>query len=191
MGCVARVFHSLAFTDIHIYTRTQRVPPAIASYTMHSLFFLLLACLGLALAADPTPPGYSYLYTVNATLAPAIDIGDGPLGKRVAIPIIGGSFTGPKLKGKVLNLGADWGLSDRFGTFHPDTRYHLQTDDGANIFIRTEGPAQKDGSIHLHVHFETGHENYYWLNNVVAVGILRAGDGYVVIDTWQITTPAS
>lgn len=88
--------------------------------------------------------------------------------------------------GKVLNLGADWGLSDRFGTFHPDTRYHLQTDDGANIFIRTEGPAQKDGTIHLHVHFETGHETYYWLNNVVAVGILRAGDGYVVIDTWQV-----
>lgn len=88
--------------------------------------------------------------------------------------------------GKVLNLGADWGLLDRFGTFHPDTRYHLQTDDGANIFVRTEGPAQTDGTIHLHVHFETGHEDYYWLNNVVAVGVLRAGTGYVVIDTWQV-----
>lgn len=67
---------------------------------MHSLVFLLLACLGLALA-DPTPPGYSYLYTVNATLAPAIDIGPGPLGNRVAIPITGGEFTGPKLKGEL------------------------------------------------------------------------------------------
>lgn len=67
---------------------------------MHSFVFILLAYLGLALAADPTPPGYSYLYTVNATLAPSIDIGDGPLGKREVIPIIGGSFTGPKLKGE-------------------------------------------------------------------------------------------
>ncbi|KAK8098011.1 uncharacterized protein PG998_013497 [Apiospora kogelbergensis] len=160
---------------------------------MRNIFVPLLAALAasVAKAADPTPPGYDFLYTVNATLSPAIQIGDGPQGNRVAIPIIGGEFHGPKLNGKVLNLGADWGLTDKFGTFHPDTRYHFQTDDGANIFIRTSGPAQADGSIHLHVVFETGHPDYYWLNNVVAVGVLHGGDGYVVIDTWRMTTPAA
>lgn len=96
-------------------------------------------------------------------------------------------LTWPPLNtGKVLDIGADWGWTDPYGTFHPDTRYQLQTDDGANIFIRTNGPAQKDGTIHLHCLFETGHKDYYWLNNVVAVGILRSGEGYVVIDTWQV-----
>ncbi|KAK8014448.1 hypothetical protein PG990_007744 [Apiospora arundinis] len=157
---------------------------------MRNFFLPLLAAFAASVAkADPTPPGYEYLYTVNATLLPAIEIGDGPVGNRVAIPIIGGEFHGPKMNGKVLNLGADWGLTDKFGTFHPDTRYQLHTNDGANIFIRTRGPEQTDKSIHLHVFFETGHPDYYWLNNVVAVGILKAGDNYVVIDTWRITTP--
>lgn len=89
---------SLACTDTH------EALPATASPLMHSLVFLLLACLGLALA-DPTPPGYSYLYTVNATLAPAIEVGPGPQGDRRVIPIIGGEFTGPKLKGELCSGG--------------------------------------------------------------------------------------
>lgn len=91
--------------------------------------------------------------------------------------------------GKVLDLGADWGLIDKDGTFSADTRYHLQTDDGAHIFIRTAGPAQADGKIHLSIKFETGSEKYYWLNNIVAVGVLTAGNGYVAIDGWQLESP--
>ncbi|KAK8069779.1 hypothetical protein PG994_006395 [Apiospora phragmitis] len=156
-------------------------------------------------AADPTPPGFEFLYTVNATLSPALEFGAGPQGDRKAIPIIGGEVPRAQAerlvlflflslfrkRRKVLNLGADWGLTDQYGTFHPDTRYHFQTDDGANIFIRTSGPAQKDGTIHLHCLLETGHPDYYWVNNVVAVGILNGGDGYVVIDVWQLTSPAA
>ncbi|KAI1334454.1 hypothetical protein F5Y15DRAFT_289832 [Xylariaceae sp. FL0016] len=156
---------------------------------MRYLLAFILAYIQLALA-DPTPPGLTYLYTVNATLGTSIDVGTGPEGQRTVIPITGGTFSGPKLSGIVLNLGADWALTDQYGTSHPDTRYQLQTDDGANIFIRTNGPAQADGHIHLRTTFETGHEDYYWLNNVVAVGILTSGTGYVVIDTWQLVSPA-
>jgi len=39
--------------------------------------------------------------------------------------------------------------------------------------------------------FETGNEKYYWLNNIVAVGILQPGNGYVVIDGWQLGSPAA
>jgi hypothetical protein len=35
--------------------------------------------------------------------------------------------------------------------------------------------------------FETGSEKYYWLNNVVAVGVLTAGNG-VTIDGWVLKT---
>lgn len=91
--------------------------------------------------------------------------------------------------GKVLNLGADWGLVDTDGVFSADTRYQLQTDDGAHIFIRTSGPAQSDGHLHLNMKFETGSTRYYWLNNIVAVGILKSGTGYVFIDAWQLESP--
>lgn len=46
---------------------------------------------------------------------------------------------------------------------------------------------QADGTTHLREKFETGSPDYYWLNNIVAIGILTSGDGYVVIDTWQVS----
>lgn len=59
----------------------------------------IFALQAIAQAAAPKAPGLTYLYTLNATLASSIPIGAGPKGNRVAIPITGGSFSGPKLKG--------------------------------------------------------------------------------------------
>ncbi|GAB1317014.1 Scytalone dehydratase [Madurella fahalii] len=155
----------------------------------------LLSSAGLTLgqgqANAPTAPGLTFLYSLNCTLGTPLTVGGGPHGNRVVIPIVGGSFSGPRLSGKVLDLGADWGLVDRNGTFSADTRYQLQTDDGAHIFIRTSGPAQSDGRLHLRLVFETGSAEYYWLNNIVAVGILSSGNGYVAIDAWQLESPKS
>ncbi|KAK6206629.1 hypothetical protein LQW54_007581 [Pestalotiopsis sp. IQ-011] len=142
-------------------------------------------------AATPASPGLTYLYTANVTLGTSFSMGVGPQGERVAIPIVGGTFSGPNINGTILDLGADWGWIDTHNnqvTFHPDTRYNLRTSDGANIYIQTEGPAQADGTTHLREKFETGSPDYYWLNNIVAIGILTSGDGYVVIDTWQVSS---
>ncbi|PVH80794.1 hypothetical protein DL98DRAFT_357430, partial [Cadophora sp. DSE1049] len=133
----------------------------------------------------PNAPRLTYLYTANVTLGPTIQYGDGPKGNRVAIPIIGGTFDGPKMKGTIINLGADWGVTDNFGVFNPDTRYGFKTDDGANIYLQTSGPQKQDGLLHLRLLFETGNANYTWLNEIVAVGVLKGGAGsYVVIDAW-------
>ncbi|KAF2200695.1 hypothetical protein GQ43DRAFT_441337 [Delitschia confertaspora ATCC 74209] len=161
-----------------------------------NLLFSVLGCLSSAVAATdtPNPPGLSYLYTLNCTLGAPIVVGASPTGTRVAIPIIGGTFSGPRLSGKVLNLGADWGLtttnphSSNSSTFHADTRYNLQTNDRvpANIFVQTSGPAQGDGKLHLRMVFETGDERYYWLNGIVAVGVLTPGTGWVGIEGWYL-----
>lgn len=90
----------------------------------------------------------------------------------------------------MLNLGADWNYQDNQGVTHPDTRYSLRTDDGENIYIKTAGSDQGDGTTHLRGIYETGSEKYFWLNYVTAVGILRGGAGnYVLIDMWYITSP--
>jgi hypothetical protein len=68
---------------------------------------LLLAAFTLAgvfaenahVAATPKAPGLTYLYSCNATLGTTISYGAGPRGTRVAIPITGGTFSGPRLKG--------------------------------------------------------------------------------------------
>ncbi|KAK8015346.1 hypothetical protein PG990_008642 [Apiospora arundinis] len=155
----------------------------------------LLSAAGLSMAqaqsVEPKAPTLSFLYSMNCTVDQAVNIGASPLYNRTAYPITGGTFTGPRLNGTIANLGADWGVNDRHGIWHPDTRYQLTTHDGAGIYIRTEGPTQPDELIHLRIMFETGHPDYYWLNYVVAVGILGGPDDadYVLIDAWQLNSP--
>jgi len=121
--------------------------------------------------APPPPPGLTFLYTCYAICDNRLYTTQGPRGLRTTIPIIGGNFTGPRLRGQILDVGADWGVTDpQTGIFSADTRYNFLTDDGANIFLQTSGPAQPDGSLHLRGVFETGDKNYYWLNNIVGKG---------------------
>lgn len=158
----------------------------------------------------PPSPRLTFLYSLNCTLGTPLSVGATPNGDRVVIPITGGTFSGPRLSGmylptpsdlsprasltnpitgNVLNLGADWGLVGNDGIFSADTRYHLQTNDGANIFIRTSGPGQANGKIHLRIVFEAASAGAYgWLNNVVAVGVLTPGEGWVAIDTYELTS---
>lgn len=167
--------------------------------TMH--FFWSFTCAALLFGANtvavdatiPTAPGLDYLYTAYADCEPSIFTSQTPKGFRTAIPIVGGNFTGPRLKGKILDLGADWGLADpQTGLFSPDTRYNLQTDDGANLFLQTSGTSQPDGTLHLRIVFETGDLKYYWMNNIVAVGILQRVATYpngtftLRIDAWNV-----
>ena len=88
------------------------------------------------------------------------------------------------------------GLTDpQTGIFSADTRYNFRTHDGANILLQTSGPAQPRGGLQLRVLFETGDKDYYWLNNVVAVGLLssvgerKPGESYFLkIDVWHVST---
>lgn len=159
-----------------------------------TLLPLLLYLAAPSIAQEFGNPSLEFLYTVNATLGDRWPIGDMGFGNRVVIPITGGTFKGPKLSGTVTNLGADWGVTDTKGVFFPDTRYNLRTDDGADIYIQTSGPTQPDGRTLLRGKFETGDERYYWLNYVMAMGVLSRPTGentgnYVIIDMWHMLLP--
>lgn len=139
---------------------------------LHSFAFALTFISSLATASTnqtvPAAPSFEHLFTLLVDCTPRIFTTQTPKGLRTAIPIVGGNFTGPRLSGEILNLGADWGLTDpQTGIFSPDTRYQLQTNDGANIYIQTSGSLQPDATVHLRLIFETGDKKYYWLNNVI------------------------
>lgn len=132
-------------------------------------YAVLLPSTSVKAESSPPPaPGLSFLYTAFADCGAGLYNTQTPKGIRTSIPIVGGNFTGPRLKGKILNLGADWGLTDpQTGIFAPDTRYQLRTDDGANIYVQTSGSMQPDKNVHLRAVFETGDKAYYWLNNII------------------------
>lgn len=50
-------------------------------------------------ATTPTAPGYTFLYSANATIADGIDFGTSPYNHHIAYPITGGEFNGPNLTG--------------------------------------------------------------------------------------------
>lgn len=53
---------------------------------------------------EPPAPGLTFLYTSYAECQNGLYTSQGPRGIRTAIPIIGGNFTGPRLRGLVAFL---------------------------------------------------------------------------------------
>jgi hypothetical protein len=101
----------------------------------------------------------------------------GPQGDRIAYPITGGTFTGPRLNGTFLGVGADFSIVRANNQFSPDGISILQTSDGANILFKDRG-YQSGNYVYGSVTFETGAEKYAWLNSVVAVSraLVTTGD---------------
>jgi len=171
-----------------------------------------LAVFAPYIMADDAPvaPKLTLLYSMEALLGERFSLGPIPTGQeRIVIPIVGGSFEGPRLNGAldllpfglprryvyspcsgtVLSLGADWRLTDANGVLRPDARYNIRTKDGANIFVQTEGFPLPDGRTMLRGKFETASNGTYkWLNDVVGVGVLRRnGTSAVRIEMWHVS----
>ena len=140
------------------------------------------------------------LLTFNATLKDPVTVGPGPLGARAIYDVTGGSFEGPKLRGKVLPSGGDWILFGADGVGRLDVRATFETDDGARIYVQYYGVNVMNEKITKAIEagtgtefgdtyfmtqprFETGDERYTWINQIVAVAegrILPQGVEYRV-----------
>ena len=84
-------------------------------------------------------PGLSHVCDLHVELDPIREMGPGRAGHRRIIPIIGGRVEGPRLNGRLLNLGADGQTIWSDGVAELDTRYAMETDDGAVIEIINYG----------------------------------------------------
>jgi hypothetical protein len=133
---------------------------------------------------------HELLYEIEFTLDSIIDVGKTPLGKRVIYPVTGGVFEGPKLKGKVLPVGADWLVELESGIRKLDVNVVLETDDGAIIYVTYTGfyHTNDDGSVYFRIIpiFETSSEKYSWLNHTISVGIGRSKKGGVEYTVYAI-----
>ena len=131
-------------------------------------------------------PNFRLLYECSLEAEKPRMIGETPHGIRRVIQITGGWFDGPNMSGKVLSGGSDWQLIRPDGVVSLESRYMLQTGDGGLIFVHDRGVRVADSEVGAMLDrgedvdpsryrfrttptFETGAENYLWLNNVVAV----------------------
>ncbi len=139
--------------------------------------------------ASPSTLSTSFLFRVDIVGGTPNEIGQGPLGRRRMVPVVGGSFAGPKLQGEVLPFGGDVALVRADGVFEPDVNLVLRTADGSLIRMhyrgrwhaepavlerllrREPGIAPSDYYFRTAVFFETAAPAYLWLNRLLAVGI--------------------
>ncbi len=135
----------------------------------------------------PTPT-LDHVCDLSVALDPIREMGAGRAGGRRIIPIVGGRVSGPRLSGTVLNLGADWQTIFADGMAELDTRYAMETDDGATIeninYGYRHGPADVIAAIargeevapdsyymRTHARLETGDARYAWVNRTLFVGV--------------------
>jgi Protein of unknown function (DUF3237) len=93
------------------------------------------------MSSDHLPePRLTRVYRLQATLGQPLALGERPQGQRRIVPLTGGTFTGPELRGKLLpGASADWQTVLPDGTALGDIRYTLQTDAGALLYVQSRG----------------------------------------------------
>lgn len=149
------------------------------------------------------PPDLRHVCDLFVDLDPIREMGPGQAGLRRIIPIIGGRVTGPKLNGRILNLGADWQTIWDNGVAELEARYAFETEDGALIEIRNygyrHGPAEVLAAVgrgeevdpstyymRTVAQLETGDPRYDWVNKTLFTGVGARLAGQVVISLYAL-----
>ena len=142
------------------------------------------------------------LLTFRADLKSPVEVGAGPLGRRTIFDVTGGTFDGPRLRGRVHASGGDWILFGADGAGRIDVRLTFETDDGAFLYVQYHGvlvvnekvaralgsggeTQYGDAYFATQPRFETGDARYAWLNQVVAVAEGRVLPGAVEYRVYQ------
>ena len=173
---------------------TKRFPLALLTFLFIGALLLSAATQAGAQTTVSTKMRLQYLMTFHADLLPPVVIGQVANGQRQVMASSGGTFEGPKLRGKILPGPVDWFLTTSDGVGHMDVRSTFQTDDGANIYVRYQGVSVMTAAAGAKIPkgeiidfgevywvatptFETGDPHYSWLNNIVTVAEARLGPG--------------
>ena len=148
--------------------------------------FVALLAVAFSSSAQTPEPELEFALELKVKLGQAYGVGETANGNRFIIPITGGTFEGPKIKGEVLPGGADYQMQ---GKNHTDIEaiYCIRTDDGVNIHIRNKGIIAGN-YFYCSPKFEAPlNSKYAWLNDAIFVcrpsGFM---DGGIMLKVWKV-----
>lgn len=168
------------------------------------LFLLILSAATTVVRAQaieppyPDGPGLEFVCELRVNCGPAYTVGKTAHGTRMVIPILGGTFSGPAMKGEVIGGGADYQLVDQeHGRNEIEAIYSIKTDDGVFIHIRNCGLITmnrgENGAPSFYFRtapkFEAPQDSPYdWLNNALFVCAPSWGSDFkgIVLNVWKI-----
>ncbi len=143
-------------------------------------------------AQEPPAPSMEFALQLKVKIGEGFNVGKTQHGNRYVIPITGGTFEGPNIKGEVLPGGADYQLQC------PDLKrteleaiYCIRTNDGVTIHVRNWGIiADKEGSFVTSPKFEAPSDSKYeWLNNGIYVckpDWSKPTPGLIILNVWRV-----
>jgi Protein of unknown function (DUF3237) len=151
----------------------------------------------------PKPPTLTLAFTLRVQVGPPMEVGETQAGRRRIVPILGGSFDGPNIRGKVLPGGADWQIVRTDGLAELDARYTLQSDSGALIYIQNAGIRHAPPDVTRKLlageavdpslvyfktvpKFETSAADLQWLTRSIFVGTGERYPSEVVVRIWRV-----
>ena len=141
-------------------------------------------------------PALEYVMELKVTIDGAYGVGETTHGNRFIIPITGGTFEGPKIKGTVIPGGADYQMIDTAkGRTELEAIYSIRTDDGVNIHVRNcgilyDGPDENGQRVYYFrtaPKFEAPKDSKYdWLNNAIFVCVPNPLPEYISLKVWRV-----
>ena len=158
------------------------------------LAFVLNASAQNQVGADA--PQLEFVMQLKVTLGETYSCGETQHGRRTVIPITGGTFEGPNIKGTILNGGADYQLANG-GRTEIEAIYSIKTDDGIYIHIRNRGiiasGQAEEGRPSFYFRcapqFEAPSDSKYaWLNNSLFLCAPSCSQGFqgIVLNVWRV-----
>lgn len=140
------------------------------------------------------------MWEAKVKIANTMNVGESKRGVRRVIPITGGTFSGPKIKGEVLPGGEDWQLVRPDGDTELNARYLLKTDDDIVIQVINQAlmhvPAKdEEGGFYVKsvIDLEAPNDSKYnYLNHAIFLGTLTIPqlkpneEPYVIIGVYKL-----
>jgi hypothetical protein len=130
----------------------------------------------IASAVPSVPPLQTvFVYEAIVSIDAAVNVGPTPHGGRRYIPITGGTFAGPKMRGVILPGGADWQTDRPDGVTDADALYSIRCDDGTVIIVHNQGVIAGGGYMRTALRFEAPAGPHAWLNQFQFVSSIAGG----------------
>jgi hypothetical protein len=149
-------------------------------------------------------PRLTLVYRLEATLGQPLDLGDRPQGHLRIVPLTGGTFTGPELRGMLVpGVSADWQTVLPDGTALGDIRYALQTDAGDLLYVQSHGIRHgspevlarlgrgeevdpSEYTFRTSTRIETGAADLEWMNKGIFISVAGRQAAGVIYETYLV-----
>jgi hypothetical protein len=169
-----------------------------------TLTLMLCALATGELAAQQASAATELAFEARVTVESPLVVGPSSHGLRRVVPITGGTFEGPNIRGRVVPGGADWQFVRPDGVLVVEARYTLQTSDSVLIMVTNRGLRRASQSVMDRLgrgapvdpseyYFRTTAEfeaplgsRYEWLNQSVFVGVAERRPDAAIVRFYRV-----